>query len=209
MHESGLPARILLADPDRECRELCAAMSRRLGLTCQEAVNGRAAMALAFHEGCELALIDLQLEDMTGLELLAAIQRSLPQTALVLMTAHASVECAVAAMRLGACDVLVKPFGEEKLESVLRTMLDRVQQVETMAAEALPGCTDLEQVERQTMQRVLDLVHGDKLKAQKLLGISRATLYRKIKRYGIAPNGGPQGKAGAVEAPEEYRLSHG
>ncbi len=45
--------------------------------------------------------------------------------------------------------------------------------------------TDLEHVERITIQRVFDQVHGDKLLAGKLLGISRATLYRKLKRYKI------------------------
>ena len=45
--------------------------------------------------------------------------------------------------------------------------------------------TDLEHVERITIQRVFDQVHGDKMLAGKLLGISRATLYRKLKRYKI------------------------
>jgi DNA-binding NtrC family response regulator len=44
---------------------------------------------------------------------------------------------------------------------------------------------DLEDIERATIQRVFDQVHGDKLLAGKILGISRATLYRKIKRYNI------------------------
>jgi DNA-binding NtrC family response regulator len=47
------------------------------------------------------------------------------------------------------------------------------------------ACTDLEELERITVQRVFEQVGGDKEQAQKLLGISRATLYRKIKRYGI------------------------
>ncbi|MGE5111571.1 MAG: sigma-54-dependent transcriptional regulator [Acidobacteriaceae bacterium] len=46
--------------------------------------------------------------------------------------------------------------------------------------------TDLEEIERDTIQRVFDQVNGDKEMAGKLLGISRATLYRKIKRYNIA-----------------------
>ena len=45
--------------------------------------------------------------------------------------------------------------------------------------------TDLEYVERITIQRVYELVHGDKMLAGKMLGISRATLYRKLKRYNI------------------------
>ena len=45
--------------------------------------------------------------------------------------------------------------------------------------------SDLEQLERATIQRVFDQVHGDKVLARKMLGISRATLYRKLKRYNI------------------------
>jgi DNA-binding NtrC family response regulator len=50
---------------------------------------------------------------------------------------------------------------------------------------ASAACTDLEELERITVQRVFEQVGGDKEQAQKLLGISRATMYRKIKRYGI------------------------
>jgi len=48
-----------------------------------------------------------------------------------------------------------------------------------------PTSSDLEELERETIKRVFDQVHGDKNAAGKLLGISRATLYRKLKRYGI------------------------
>jgi DNA-binding NtrC family response regulator len=47
--------------------------------------------------------------------------------------------------------------------------------------------TDLEDIERATIQRVFEQVHGDKVMAGKMLGISRATLYRKLKRYNIGP----------------------
>jgi len=57
--------------------------------------------------------------------------------------------------------------------------------------------TDLEHLERITIQRVFEQVHGDKLLAGKMLGISRATLYRKLKRYNIGANGG----AGAAGEP--------
>jgi DNA-binding NtrC family response regulator len=46
--------------------------------------------------------------------------------------------------------------------------------------------TDLEDIERATIQRVFEQVHGDKVLAGKMLGISRATLYRKLKRYNIS-----------------------
>jgi two-component system response regulator AtoC len=67
---------------------------------------------------------------------------------------------------------------------------------------AAPTSTDLEDIERSTIERVFEQVNGDKVAAGKLLGISRATLYRKLKRYGIGglkpePEEGPKA-AGAV-----------
>jgi transcriptional regulator of acetoin/glycerol metabolism len=54
-----------------------------------------------------------------------------------------------------------------------------------MPGTAAPSPTDLEDIERATIQRVFDQVNGDKARAGKMLGISRATLYRKLKRYNI------------------------
>jgi two-component system, NtrC family, response regulator AtoC len=53
--------------------------------------------------------------------------------------------------------------------------------------QAPPSATDLEEIERATIQRVFQQVRGDKVVAGKMLGISRATLYRKLKRYNISP----------------------
>jgi transcriptional regulator of acetoin/glycerol metabolism len=63
-----------------------------------------------------------------------------------------------------------------------------------MPAAAGLSSTDLEDIERITIQRVFEQVNGDKARARKMLGISRATLYRKLKRYNI---GMPQAMAAA------------
>ena len=59
---------------------------------------------------------------------------------------------------------------------------------EKSASQAASGlsATDLDELERATILRVFEQVNGDKTLAGKMLGISRATLYRKLKRYGIA-----------------------
>ena len=64
--------------------------------------------------------------------------------------------------------------------------------VDTAGAAPL-STTDLEDIERATIQRVFEQVKGDKALAGRMLGISRATLYRKLKRYNIsgAPSSGP------------------
>lgn len=64
--------------------------------------------------------------------------------------------------------------------------IQRMPQAEAAAAAKAPlSATDLEDLERVTIQRVFEQVNGDKVQAGKMLGISRATLYRKLKRYGI------------------------
>jgi DNA-binding NtrC family response regulator len=63
---------------------------------------------------------------------------------------------------------------------------------------SLPADTDLEVLERKTIQRVFEQVQGDKTLAGKMLGISRATLYRKLKRYNIPMrNGGLPPRSGS------------
>jgi two-component system response regulator AtoC len=70
----------------------------------------------------------------------------------------------------------------------LRAQQESGPALETMVAgtPAPAVNTDLEELERDTIQRVFAQVHGDKAQARKMLGISRATLYRKLKRYNIA-----------------------
>ena len=63
----------------------------------------------------------------------------------------------------------------------LQGAADSIEAQETLA----PSATDLEDIERATIARVFTQVHGDKARAGKMLGISRATLYRKLKRYNI------------------------
>ena len=128
-----------------------------------------------------------------GLELLEEVKRRWPLTEVALMSSYASMESAVHAMRLGAYDFVVKPFRVEEFQLVLQRMAEKARLVREnkQLRNRLQGrtktapCTDLEELERLTVQRVFEQVQGDKEEARRLLGISRATLYRKIKQYGI------------------------
>jgi transcriptional regulator of acetoin/glycerol metabolism len=72
---------------------------------------------------------------------------------------------------------------------------------EPVAAGAMPvlSSTDLEDIERATIERVFQQVKGDKVLAGKMLGISRATLYRKLKRYNIGAETGAQISSAALQ----------
>ena len=69
--------------------------------------------------------------------------------------------------------------------SIARSELDSVPEAHVIKELAASSATDLEDIERATIARVFTQVNGDKARAGKMLGISRATLYRKLKRYNI------------------------
>lgn len=192
------PVRILIVDNSPEIRELCTSIGRGLGLHCVVAATASEALQRADSDCPEMILADLPPGASSGLELLAEVKRRWPGTEVALMSECGSIESAVEAMQLGACDFVVKPFQSEKMRQILQRMAGKVretreqrpgceEQVRMVVPASVPAvpCLDLEELERFTVKRVFELVNGDKAQARKLLGISRATLYRKIKRYGI------------------------
>jgi two-component system, NtrC family, response regulator AtoC len=96
--------------------------------------------------------------------------------------------CIERAVALGSGEIIDVP----DLPPALRTEAPKKGVV---AAGESYASNDLEDIERATIQRVFEQVHGDKLLAGKMLGISRATLYRKIKRYNIDIEGRDTGAA--------------
>jgi len=188
--------RFLIVDQQPEIRELCASIGYSLGLHCLQAATVEEALQKTESDPPEMVLADLLKGKTSALEMLPQIKGRWPRAEVAMMSACGSIESAVEAMRLGAHDYILKPFPPEKGRLILQGMAEKVREArrkqhtktETLsrATSAIPlPCTDLEELERLTVQRVFELVAGDKLQAQKMLGISRATLYRKMKRYGI------------------------
>jgi DNA-binding NtrC family response regulator len=191
-----LPIRILIVDDQPS--HLCAAIGRGMGLVCWQTESALEALDRVEKEAPELMLANLSTGKISGLELLAEVKKRSPRTEVALVSAHETAESAFEAMRLGAYNFIVKPLGEENVRLILERMVEKVllvreneylrsrlQSANQLALAPALLCTDLEELERLTVQRVFKQVDGDKEQAQKLLGISRATLYRKIKRYGI------------------------
>jgi DNA-binding NtrC family response regulator len=186
---------MLIADPDPGVCQLCAAIGQGMGLVCWQAGSAGEALERLECESPDLMLTDLVLGEGSGLELLAEVKKRSPFTEVALMSSYGTIESAVQGVRLGAYDFIVKPLQAEELKLLLERMVEKVRLVRENEAlrrhlhERAPTApvhsTDLEELERFTVQRVFEQVDGDKELAQKLLGISRATLYRKLKRYGI------------------------
>lgn len=87
--------------------------------------TGAAALAALVEHGPDAVVLDLHLPDMSGLDLLRDLRDRAPETPVVVITAHGSVNAAVDAMRLGAFDFIVKPFNAARLNVTLRNALER------------------------------------------------------------------------------------
>ena len=102
-------ARILIVDDEASMRELLEIVLRREGYDVSLAGNGAAAVAALESESFDLLISDIKMPDMSGVEVLRAARRLDPEMMAIMITAYASTESAVEAMRLGACDYLCKP----------------------------------------------------------------------------------------------------
>jgi two-component system response regulator PilR (NtrC family) len=126
---SGGPStpRILVADDERSMRELLAIVLRREGYDVVLAENGRQAIAELEHRPIDLLISDIQMPDMNGVEVLRAAKQINQDLAGIMVTAFASAETAIEALRMGAYDYIHKPFNVDELKIVVRNALERRQ----------------------------------------------------------------------------------
>ena len=119
--------RILVVDDERSMRELLAIVLRREGYEVLLAESGRAAIATLEREPIDLLISDIKMPDLSGVEVLRAAKRIDQDILAIMITAFASTETAVEAMRLGACDYLSKPFDIDLLKMKVREKVENRQ----------------------------------------------------------------------------------
>ncbi|HXH83110.1 MAG TPA: sigma-54 dependent transcriptional regulator [Candidatus Tectomicrobia bacterium] len=119
-------ARVLVVDDEASMRELLTILLRQQGYEV-EAVDGpERAIALLARETFDLVITDLRMGGATdGLDVLRATKEHAPRTIVLVMTAYASTESAVEAMKLGAYDYLTKPFKVDELKVTVTNALER------------------------------------------------------------------------------------
>jgi DNA-binding response OmpR family regulator len=117
-----LHAPILIVDDERYIRRNLQLLLEAAGYQADMASDGEEAFAMCQARQYNVALVDLQMPKMNGLELLRSLRELRPETAVVILTAYGSVARAVDAMKLGAVDFLEKPFDPQ----ALRLLVDEV-----------------------------------------------------------------------------------
>jgi DNA-binding NtrC family response regulator len=121
------PIRLLLVDDDEQMRRTLVGRFARKGLTVSDAGSGEQALEIAAKARFDVAVLDLHLPGINGVELLEKLKERQPDMEALLLTAHSSVETAVAAMKKGAYDYLLKPFHLPELEVHVQKAYEKVQ----------------------------------------------------------------------------------
>ncbi|MBU3735421.1 MAG: sigma-54-dependent Fis family transcriptional regulator [Methylobacterium sp.] len=118
-----LRKRILAVDDEPNMRRLLEIMLKQAGYQPLVAANGREALDILKREGADLVVSDLHMPGMDGLGLLTAMTAEEIATPVIIVTAYGEVSSAVAAMKLGAADYIVRPFDLETLEIAMSRAL--------------------------------------------------------------------------------------
>lgn len=129
---------ILIVEDDAALRDAVSLTLKMAGHTVLGVDGGPSALAALSAQkgsGFNLVISDLRMQPMDGLELLSEIRHRQPQLPVVLMTAYGDVDKAVAAMRGGACDFLMKPFEPEALIESVRRYAAAPPEAEDVVAE--------------------------------------------------------------------------
>jgi len=124
---SSTPIRLLVVDDDEPLRETLTKRFGRAGLSVTSAADAEEALAQAAHNSFDVALIDLHMPGMNGLELLGKLKEGQPELEAIMLTAHGSIETAIQAMKQGAYDYLPKPFQFPELEVYVQKAFEKVQ----------------------------------------------------------------------------------
>jgi DNA-binding NtrC family response regulator len=125
----ALRVKCLIVDDHQSIRNLCVTVGASLGFECREAESAEAALAYLEADAPDIVIADLMMPKMSGLEFLPRVKELLPRCEIAIMTGHGSIETAVQAMKLGACDYITKPFRVEELKLLLQRMEEKVKLV--------------------------------------------------------------------------------
>jgi DNA-binding response OmpR family regulator len=144
--EAGAAA-ILVVDSDPARRQLYANLFREVGGVIHEAEEGSAALQIAQTVPIDVVLLDIVLPDMSGLDVMAKLGELIPDSPVIIMAAQPTSEGAMAALRLGVFDFLVKDVKDEIILAAVSRALERrrhairsrrlIQQAEAKVRELL------------------------------------------------------------------------
>jgi DNA-binding NtrC family response regulator len=155
-------ARILVVDDEFSVRDSLLNWFRKDGYEVRAVGNATEALRALQDERVDVALVDIKMPGMDGMELQEHIHRIDAGIAVIMITAFASVETAVRALKQGAFDYVTKPIDPDELSHLVRRALDqrRLEKENTQLRESIDDMVSVDPIvgDSQAMQKVLELV---------------------------------------------------
>jgi len=120
-----LKDKILVADDEKSMREFLDIMLKKEGYKVTLASNGEEVMKLIEKDIFDLALVDIRMPRQDGISALKRIKSISPETVVIMMTAYASADTAIKAMKEGAYDYITKPFKIDEIKLIIQNALEK------------------------------------------------------------------------------------
>lgn len=132
------PSRILVIDDELTVCKSCDKILAEDGYAVISAQGGWKGLERARKENFDLALVDLKMPDINGMEVVETLKREYPDMPVIIMTGYSSVESAVTGMKLGAADYIPKPFTPDEMSVAVKKALQQQQQHAIRRKQAEP-----------------------------------------------------------------------
>ena len=154
--------KILIVDDEQSMRDVLSIMLKRAGYGVTVAADGEEAIAQLGKDIFDLVITDLKMPKVGGLDVLKAVKDSSPDTVVLVITAFASTETAIEAMKRGAYDYLTKPFQVDEVQLIIRNALEKrwLSTENMLLKRELASQSSFAQIVGQSdaMQKVFDMV---------------------------------------------------
>ena len=115
--------RVLIVDDEEKMQRILQIMLQRMGYEIACASDGKMALETVQSQPVDLVISDLRMPGMSGIELLRILREQSNDVPVIIMTAYGTIESSVEAMKLGACDYIVRPFDLDMLELTINRVL--------------------------------------------------------------------------------------
>ncbi len=118
-------SKILVVDDEQSLRDFLAIMLKKEGHDVVTAINGTDALKAVHAEIFDLVISDVKMPGVDGIGVLKTVKEISPETVVIMVTAFATAETAVEAMKLGASDYIIKPFKVDELKLIINSSLEK------------------------------------------------------------------------------------
>jgi len=181
--------RLLVVDDDPGLSEVIELLLEREGYAVHRTGTVKRGVELAATGEFELVITDLKLPDATGLDAIAAIRADRPELPIIMITSYSSMESAIAALRAGAADYIIKPFNNDEFLEAIRRALDEPRTRRAKVARATAALPEdgrplaIEEYIRDVIERFQD-THSE-TELARMLGIGRKALWMRRRQWGL------------------------